>query len=233
MIIIPAIDLRGGRIVRLTNGDYNQSKIYGDSPLDQAKAFEAAGAKYIHIVDLDSAKDGGSANMDIICKIAAETSLIVETGGGIRDEDKIITYKSAGIRRVILGTIAVKNFPFTVDMAQKYGDLIAVGVDASDGRVAVSGWLDVTAIDSVEFCLRLAQNGIKTVIYTDISRDGRLEGANIDIYKKLIQIKNLNIIASGGVSSIADIDSLRNVGVFGAIIGKALYEGKLNLKEIL
>ncbi len=233
MIIIPAIDLRGGRIVRLTNGDYNQTKIYGNSPIDQAKSFEADGAKYIHLVDLDSAKDGGSANTDIICRIAAETSLFVETGGGIRDEEKILNYKSAGVKRVILGTVAVKNFPFTVEMAHKYNDLIAVGVDASGGKVAISGWLDVTMLDSVDFCCKLAENGIKTVIYTDISKDGKLEGANIYIYKQLKKIENLNVIASGGVSTKLDIELLRELGVYGAIIGKALYEGRLVLKDIL
>ena len=233
MLIFPAIDLRGGRVVRLTNGDYCKMKIYGDSPLDQAKAFEAAGASHIHIVDLDSAKDGGSANSDIICEIAQKTSLFVETGGGIRSEDKILSYQSAGIGRVILGTIAVRDFPFTVRMAQKYGDLIAVGVDANEGRVAVSGWLDVTDIDSVDFCRKLVENGIRTVIYTDISKDGKLSGVNTDIYRRLVQIRGLDVIASGGVSAPGDIAALRSIGVYGVIIGKALYEGRLKLEDVL
>lgn len=233
MEIFPAIDLRGGKVVRLTEGDYGRMKIYSDSPLDAAKAFEDAGSKNLHIVDLDSAKNGGSENTDIICAIAEKTSLFIQTGGGIRTEEKIRRYIEAGISRVILGTAAVNNFPFLCDMIKNYSDKIAVGVDAKNTRVAVNGWLEVTDVDSFEFCEKLRDNGVKTVIYTDISKDGKLSGTNIEIYKRLNSIENLNVIASGGISSMDDIAALKELNCCGAIIGKAIYENKLSLEEVL
>lgn len=233
MEIFPAIDLRGGKVVRLTEGDYGRMKIYSDSPLDAAKAFEDAGSKNLHIVDLDSAKNGGSENTDIICKIAEKTNLFIQTGGGIRTEEKIRRYAEAGISRVILGTAAVNNFAFLCDMVKKYSDKIAVGVDAKNSRVAVNGWLEVTDVDSLEFCEKLRDNGVKTVIYTDISKDGKLSGTNTEIYRKLKKIENLNVIASGGISSMDDIAALKELDCNGAIIGKAIYEKKLDLGEVL
>ncbi len=233
MKIFPAIDLRGGKVVRLTEGDYDKMKTYGDSPLDTAKMFEAAGAKHLHIVDLDSAKNGGDENSDIICRIANETKLFIETGGGIRSEEKIRKYIDSGIDRVILGTAAINNFPFLRDMVKKYGSHIAVGVDAKNEKVAVNGWLEVTEINSFDFCEKLADIGVETVIYTDISRDGKLSGTNVEAYKRLKKIEKLNVIASGGISSENDIKALCSIDCYGAVIGKAIYENKLNLREIL
>lgn len=233
MKIFPAIDLRGGKVVRLTEGDYDKMKTYGDSPLDTAKMFEAAGAKHLHIVDLDSAKNGGDENSDIICRIANETKLFIETGGGIRSEEKIRKYVDSGIDRVILGTAAINNFPFLRDMVKKYGSHIAVGVDAKNEKVAVNGWLEVTEINSFDFCEKLADIGVETVIYTDISRDGKLSGTNVEAYKRLKKIEKLNVIASGGISSENDIKALCSIDCYGAVIGKAIYENKLNLREIL
>ncbi len=233
MKIFPAIDLRNHKVVRLTEGDYNRMTTYEDSPLETAKKFENAGAKYLHVVDLDAAKDGGDGNTDIICEIASQTNLFVETGGGIRSEEKIKKYIDAGISRVILGTAAINNFPFLCDMVKKYGEHIAVGVDAKNGMVAVNGWLDVTETDSFDFCEKLRDNGVSTVIYTDISKDGKLSGTNIGAYKRLKEIKGLNVIASGGISSIDDIKSLLDIDCYGAIIGKAIYENRIDLKEVL
>lgn len=233
MKIFPAIDLRNHKVVRLTEGDYNRMTTYGNSPLETAKKFENAGAKYLHVVDLDAAKDGGDGNTDIICEIASQTNLFVETGGGIRSEEKIKKYIDAGISRVILGTAAINNFPFLCDMVKKYGEHIAVGVDAKNGMVAVNGWLDVTETDSFDFCEKLRDNGVSTVIYTDISKDGKLSGTNIGAYKRLKEIKGLNVIASGGISSIDDIKSLLDIDCYGAIIGKAIYENRIDLKEVL
>lgn len=233
MKIFPAIDLRNHKVVRLTEGDYNRMTTYEDSPLETAKKFENAGAKYLHVVDLDAAKDGGDGNTDIICEIASQTNLFVETGGGIRSEEKIKKYIDAGISRVILGTAAINNFPFLCDMVKKYGEHIAVGVDAKNGMVAVNGWLDVTETDSFDFCEKLRDNGVSTVIYTDISKDGKLSGTNIGAYKRLKEIKGLNVIASGGISSIDDIKSLLDIDCYGSIIGKAIYENRIDLKEVL
>lgn len=233
MKIFPAIDLRSGKVVRLTEGDYGQMKTYGDSPVETAKMFEAMGAKHLHVVDLDSAKDGGDANFDIICQIAKETNLFVQTGGGIRSEEKIKKYVDEGIDRLILGTAAINNFPFLCEMVNKYGRHIAVGVDAKDGFVAVNGWLEVTKVNSFDFCKKLADNGVETVIYTDISKDGKLSGTNVDAYRELKKIKNLNVIASGGISSMKDIRELCEFDCYGAIIGKAIYENRIDLKEVL
>ncbi len=233
MKIFPAIDLRSGKVVRLTEGDYNRMKTYGDSPCETAKMFEAVGAKHLHVVDLDSAKDGGDSNFDVICAIARETNLFIQTGGGIRSEEKIKKHIEAGIDRLILGTAAINNFPFLCEMVKKYGEHIAVGVDAKDSYVAVNGWLDVTKVNSFEFCRKLRDNGVKTVIYTDISKDGKLMGTNVEVYKKLKTIDGLNVIASGGISSMKDIQELSEFNCYGAIIGKAIYENKIDLKEVL
>ena len=233
MKIFPAIDLRGGKVVRLTEGDYNQMITYGDSPVETAKMFEKMGAKHLHVVDLDAAKDGSDANTEVICQIARDTNLFVQTGGGIRSEEKIKKYVDAGIDRVILGTAAINNFPFLCDMVKKFGSHIAVGVDAKDGFVAVNGWLEVTKVDSFEFCRKLAENGVETVIYTDISKDGKLSGTNVDAYRELKKIENLNVIASGGISSMNDIVALCEFDCYGAIIGKAIYEKKIDLNEVL
>lgn len=233
MQIFPAIDLRGGQVVRLYQGDYDQMTVYGADPCAVARDFIAAGARYLHVVDLDGALDGTLANFDTIAAIARQGGLYIEVGGGIRDEERIRRYLDLGVGRCILGTIAVKDFAFTERMARKYGDRIAVGVDARDGYVAVSGWKELSAERGVDFCRRLRDAGVKTVIYTDISRDGAEQGTNLDLYRELAKIDGLDITASGGVSSMAELRELQRIGTKAAILGKALYTGRLDLKTVI
>lgn len=233
MKIFPAIDIIGGKVVRLTKGDYNLKKVYSSSPLDQAKYFESLGAEYLHVVDLDSAKNGKDDNMKIICEIAEKTSLFVETGGGVRTIDKIERYLDRGIQRVIIGTAAVKNPEMLDEAIRKFGGKIAVGVDARNSKVAVSGWTDTTDIDSYSFCKKMKEKGVRYIIYTDISKDGKLSGINYEIFKKLKSIDDLNITASGGVSSLDDVKKLNNLNIYGCIIGKAIYENRIDIKKVL
>ena len=233
MQIFPAIDLRGGQVVRLYQGDYDQMTVYGDDPCAVARGFLAAGAKYLHVVDLDGAKDGTLANFESIAAIARQGGLYIEVGGGIRTEERIRQYLDLGVGRCILGTVAVKDFAFTERMAQTYGDRIAVGVDARDGFVAVNGWKELSAERGVDFCRRLYEAGVKTVIYTDISRDGAEQGTNLDLYRELAGIRGLDITASGGVSSLEELRELQRIGTKAAILGKALYTGRLDLKTVI
>ena len=233
MQIFPAIDLRGGQVVRLYQGDYDRETVYAADPCAVARNFLAAGAQYLHVVDLDGARDGTLANFDTIAAIAKQGGLYIEVGGGIRTEDRIRQYLDLGVSRCILGTIAVKDFDFTARMARKYGDKIVVGVDARDGYVAVSGWKELSAERGVDFCRRLRDAGVKTVIYTDISRDGAEAGTNLDLYRELAEIGGLDITASGGVSSIEELKELQKIGTRAAILGKALYTGRLDLKTVI
>ena len=233
MQIFPAIDLSGGKVVRLYQGDYEKMTVYGADPCAVARDFMAAGAKYLHVVDLDGAKDGTLANFDSISALAKQGGLYIEVGGGIRTEERIEKYLDLGVGRCILGTIAVKDFDFTRRMARKYGDKIAVGVDARDGYVAVSGWLETSKEKGVDFCRRLYDAGVQTVIYTDISRDGAEQGTNLALYRELARIEGLHITASGGVSSIAELKELQAIGTHAAILGKALYTGRLDLREVI
>ena len=233
MQIFPAIDLSGGQVVRLYQGDYDKMTVYGADPCAVAREFTAAGAGYLHVVDLDGAKEGTLANFDTIAAIAKQGGLYMEVGGGIRTEERIRRYLDLGVGRCILGTIAVKDFEFTARMARTYGDRIAVGVDARDGYVAVSGWLETSREKSVDFCRRLRDAGVQTVIYTDISRDGAEQGTNLAVYRELAGIEGLNITASGGVSSLEELKALRDMGIPAAILGKALYTGRLDLKEVI
>ena len=233
MQIFPAIDLSGGQVVRLYQGDYDKMTVYGADPCAVAREFMAAGAKYLHVVDLDGAKDGTLANFDSIAALAKQGGLCSEVGGGIRTEERIQKYLELGVGRCILGTIAVKDFDFTARMAKKYGDKIAVGVDARDGYVAVSGWLETSREKGVDFCRRLRDAGVQTVIYTDISRDGAEQGTNLELYRELADIEGLNITASGGVSSIEELKELQTIGTHAAILGKALYTGRLDLAEVI
>ena len=233
MQIFPAIDLRGGQVVRLYQGDYDRETVYAADPCAVARSFLAAGARYLHVVDLDGAKDGTLANFDTIAAIVKQGGLYIEVGGGIRTEDRIRRYLDLGVGRCILGTIAVKDFAFTERMARIYGDRIAVGVDARDGYVAVSGWKELSAERGVDFCRRLRDAGVKTVIYTDISRDGAEAGTNLDLYRELSEIQGLDITASGGVSSIEELKELQRIGTRAAILGKALYTGRLDLKTVI
>ena len=233
MQIFPAIDLRGGQVVRLYQGDYDQMTVYGQDPCAAARDFLAAGARYLHVVDLDGAKDGTLANFDTIAAIARQGGLYIEVGGGIRTEDRIRQYLDLGVSRCILGTVAVKDFDFTARMAEKYSDQIAVGVDARDGYVAVNGWKELSTEKGVDFCRRLYGAGVGTVIYTDISRDGAEQGANLDLYRELAEIRGLKITASGGVSSLEELEELKRIGTHAAILGKALYTGRLDLKTVI
>lgn len=233
MELFPAIDIRGAKVVRLTKGDYDVMKVYRDNPKEVAEEFLKAGANNLHVVDLDGARDGSLANFDSIKALAATKGLFIEVGGGIRNMERIEAYLKLGVGRVILGTAAIKNYPFVEQAVKEFGDAVAVGVDAKDGMVAVSGWEEVTATDSLEFCKRLRDTGVKTVIYTDISKDGAMSGTNLEIYKKLSIIKGLDIVASGGITYENEIKTLRDMGTYGAILGKALYEGKLDLSRAL
>lgn len=231
MIILPAIDIMGGKVVRLCKGDYQSAKSYPLSCVKAAKSFVADGATHIHAVDLDGAKSGNADNAVTVKNIIDAVSAFVEIGGGIRTEEQIEKYLDVGASRVILGTAAVKNFNFVKAITAKYPGKIAVGVDAVNGNAAISGWREITDVNSIEFCKKLADAGIENVIYTDISRDGTLCGTNLEIYEKLVKISGLKITASGGISDISEIKILKEIGVYAAVLGKALYENRLSLAE--
>ncbi len=233
MQIYPATDILGGKVVRLTKGDYNQVKIYADSPAKMALEFMKDGATNLHMVDLDGAKDGLPVNYDAIREAAKIDGLFIEVGGGIRNMQRIEDYLSLGVKRVILGTAAIRNYPFVEEAVKEFGSAVAVGVDAKEGLVAVSGWQETTNVNSVEFCKKLRDTGVSTVIYTDISKDGMLSGTNLEIYRELSEIKGLDIVASGGITFAHEIETLREMNIYGAIVGKAVYEGKLSLKDAL
>lgn len=233
MQIFPATDILGGKVIRLTKGDYNQVKIYADSPAEMALEFMKDGATNLHMVDLDGAKYGAPVNFEPIREAAKIKDLFIEVGGGIRDMKRVESYLSLGVKRVILGTAAIRNYPFVEEAVKEFGNAIAVGVDAKDGFVAVSGWQETTSVKSVEFCKKLRDTGVSTVIYTDISKDGMLSGTNLEIYSELSEIKGLDIVASGGITFIDEIEKLRDMNIYGAIVGKAVYEGKLSLKDAL
>ncbi|MEH7455019.1 1-(5-phosphoribosyl)-5-[(5-phosphoribosylamino)methylideneamino]imidazole-4-carboxamide isomerase [Gottfriedia acidiceleris] len=233
MILYPAIDLKDGNCVRLEQGDFNKKVIYKSSPLEVALDFEKAGAKVLHIVDLDGARTGERKNASIIKEIVQNTNLNIQLGGGIRSLDSISFWLELGVEKVILGTAAINNRQLLEEAVLKYGDRIIVGVDAKNSFVAINGWEESTNQDSYEFCKQLELLGVKTVVYTDISKDGMLSGPNLEAYKRLAEETNLNIIASGGVSSINDLMSLCKLNIYGAISGKALYEGKFTVEEAL
>lgn len=230
MELFPAIDLIGGCAVRLVKGDYTQKTVYSDNPAEVAKSFAAAGAKYLHVVDLEGAKDGGTPNLETIQNIVENGGLLVEVGGGIRSEEVIRKYLDAGVFRVILGTAAVQNPAFLEEMVQKYGEKIAVGVDIKDGMVAIKGWTEVSAESCFDFCEKLQKIGVKTIICTDISKDGLLSGTNLELYKELSEKFSVDIVASGGVTTLDDVKKLAEMGMYGAILGKALYTGNIDLK---
>ena len=233
MIIFPAIDISGGNVVRLYKGDYNQMTVYDGFPFEVAKKYESVGATHLHVVDLDGAKSGLTDNFSSIEKIAKETDLFIEVGGGIRDEERIRIYKEIGVKRVILGTVAVKNPEFAREMAMKYGSLIAAGVDVKNGYAAVHGWTETSEVSGFEYCRNLKNLSINTVIYTDISKDGTESGTNMEAYKELSKIDGLNVVASGGITYYEEIEKLSDMGIYGAILGKALYSGALDLKKAL
>ncbi len=231
MKLFPAIDLKDKKVVRLFKGDYNQMTVYSDNPLEIAKGFEESGAEYLHVVDLDGAKDGDNPNFEIVADLAANSGLKVEIGGGIRSEEIIKKYIAAGVMRVILGTVAISNPDFVAEMVSKYGDKIAVGVDMLGGKVATHGWLNVSEVDGFDFCERLDEMGVATVICTDISKDGAMQGTNRELYREMAVRFKFDTVASGGVSTLEDVKALNDMGVYGAILGKALYTGAIDLKD--
>jgi len=232
-IVFPAIDIINGKCVRLTQGDYGKIKIYSDDPASIAESFYKAGAKWIHIVDLDAAKSGIPSNTKIISKIAMESGLFVQTGGGIRNMQTLDTVLSSGVKRAILGTGAVKNKDFTISAIEKYGEAIAIGIDARDGMVAIDGWTNSSDLRAVDFAVEMQLIGAKTIIYTDISRDGMLKGTELEGLKLMVQKTDIDIIASGGVADFSHVMEAKNIGAAGIIIGKAIYEGKVDLKTCL
>ena len=233
MFLYPAIDLVRGKAVRLFKGDYDQMTVYSDNPVQVAKDFEAAGSRHIHLVDLEGAKSGKPENMETICRILAETDLFVEVGGGIRNMQTVKQYLDAGVNRVILGTAAVTNPDFLKEALHAYGSRIAVGVDLKDGFVAIKGWTEKSELTADAFFAQLESLGVRTVICTDISRDGAMKGTNLAMYRELAQTYHIDLIASGGVSTMEDIRALRAMDLHGAIVGKAYYIGAIDLKEAI
>ena len=233
MIVLPAIDIIDGKAVRLFKGDYNAKTVYGDNPLEFAIRFKDAGAQYIHIVDLEGAKNGGTPNFNTINDIIKNSGLFCEIGGGIRDIGTVDKYLSAGAGRVILGTAAAENLNLLREAVQKYGEKIAVGADIKDGFIAVKGWMEKTNITAREFFENMSDIGVKTVICTDISKDGAMQGTNLELYKTLSDDFDINIIASGGVSTLSDISALKKMNIYGAIIGKAYYTGAIDLGKAI
>lgn len=233
MIIFPAIDLYEGKAVRLYKGDYARLTVYDENPINTAKKFISEGATHLHMVDLEGARDGNTPNFETVRQIVTSTDLFVEIGGGIRDMETIEKYLSIGVGRVILGTAAVSSEGFVERAVEKYGDKIAVGADIKDGEIAVKGWVEKSGVKSDDFFEKMQKIGVKTIICTDISRDGAMRGTNLELYRSLSQKYDMNIIASGGVSSLDDVIALREMDVYGAIIGKAYYTGAIKLSEAI
>lgn len=233
MVIFPAIDILGGKAVRLLKGDYEKVTVYSDDPYSVARTFVSKGCKAIHIVDLDGAREGSAVNMAIVRTIAQIPDILSEIGGGIRNLDTVCRYLDAGISRVILGTAALENPAFLKEAVGRFGERIAVGVDMKDGKVAVKGWLETSKKDGLEFLRELEDMGVRSAIVTDISRDGAMRGTNLELYKSIASCCKLDITASGGVSSLDDVKALKETGVYGAIIGKAYYTGAIMLEDAL
>lgn len=233
MLIYPAIDLYEGKAVRLFKGDYNQMTVYNDDPISVALDFKKAGATHIHIVDLEGAKNGQTPNLATVCAIKEQSGLFCEIGGGVRSMEIIDRYIAAGLDRVILGTAAVTQEGFVEKAVAKYGDKMAVGIDILDGKVAIRGWQEDSGLDAFDFCERMQKIGVKTLICTDISKDGAMQGTNRALYKELANRFSMQIIASGGVSDMEDVAHLAELDLYGAIIGKAYYIGAIDLKEAI
>ena len=233
MRIYPAIDLFEGKAVRLFKGDYARMTVYSENPVEIAMDFAAQGASCIHIVDLEGAKAGTTPNLELVCRIKRESGLFCEIGGGVRNMDVVRRYMEAGVDRVILGTAAVSDPAFVREAVADYGERIAIGVDIKDGFVAVKGWTEKSALNAFDFCAQMEAIGIKTLICTDISRDGAMQGTNVPLYQELSERFNMDIIASGGVSSMEDVRALAKMNIHGAIIGKAYYTGAISLREAI
>lgn len=233
MILYPAIDLYDGKAVRLFKGDYAQMTVYSDNPPDIARDFKDCGATHMHIVDLEGAKSGTTPNLETVLAIKEAGNLFCEVGGGIRSMETIAKYLDAGIDRVILGTAAVTEEGFVEKAVAKYGSRIAVGIDIKDGFVAIKGWTEKSQLEAFDFCRKMQAMGVSTLICTDISRDGAMKGTNHELYRKLKEVTSMDVIASGGVSSMEDVKRLAEAGTYGAIIGKAYYTSAINLKEAI
>lgn len=233
MIIIPAIDIIGGKAVRLYQGDYRKKEVVGNDILDIAKGFEKNGAKYIHLVDLDGAKKGKLINKKIILNLAKELTIPIEVGGGIRNYKEVEELINNGVSRVIIGTAALEHEEIVSGVVRDFGDKIAVGVDCKRGYICTKGWLEESNVHYIEFCKRMEGVGVKNIILTDISKDGTLEGTNISMVKQLKEYVSVNIIASGGVRDYYDIRKLNDLDIYGVIIGKALYSGNIDLKKAI
>lgn len=231
MIIYPAIDLYDKKAVRLYKGDYNEMTVYSDNPCEIAEDFYKAGARYMHVVDLEGAKTGETPNIDVIKKLAAIPDMFIEVGGGIRSLEVAKRYVEAGVDRIILGTAALKDREFLLAAIESFGEKVAVGVDIKDSYVAVKGWIEKSEVLAMDFLAELDSLGVKTVICTDISKDGAMMGTNLSLYRTLSEKFGMQIIASGGVSSIDDVKKLREMDLYGAIVGKAYYTGAISLKE--
>ncbi len=233
MYIFPAVDIYGGKAVRLYKGDYGNMTVYSDNPAEKAMEFREAGAEFVHLVDLEGARDGGAVNFKTVSDIIRKSGLRAEIGGGIRSEDTVARYLDAGAMRVILGTAALEDPEFLRRMVSKYGDGISVGVDARDGLVSVRGWLKTSDVDCFAFIERLAEVGVRHIICTDISKDGAMSGTNRELYRELAGRFDIDITASGGISSLEDIAALRDMGLYGAILGKAIYTGEIDLRKAI
>lgn len=233
MLIYPAIDLYEGKAVRLLQGDYARMTVYSSHPEEIAEEFKACGAEWIHIVDLEGARDGSTPHFDVAVRIAKQSGLNVEIGGGIRSMQTVARYLEAGVQRVILGTAAVKDPAFLKEAADRYGEHIAVGADIRDGKIAIRGWLETSDCSAMDFCRRMQQMGIRTLICTDIDKDGAMKGTNHELYRQLQEELDLDLIASGGVSTLEDVRRLKVQGLHGAIIGKAYYTGAVDLREAI
>lgn len=233
MIIFPAIDIKNNKSVRLSQGDFNKINIYSDDPFNMAVKWKEQGGTFLHLVDLDGARNEEIINRKSIEKIAKNIGLPVQVGGGIRSEKRVEELLETGVERVIVGTIAIENKELLKKLVSKYKEKIVVSIDAKNGKVALRGWEVISEVNSLDLCLELEEIGVKTIVYTDISKDGMLQGPNFEIYEELSKKTSLNIIASGGVTSMDDIKKLNKMNLYGAIIGKALYNENLKLKDVI
>ena len=232
--VIPAIDLQGGRCVRLVQGDFDRATVYGDDPPGVARRWQAAGAQRIHVVDLDGAKAGGPRQLSVVAEIARAVSVPVQLGGGMRTLEDIEAALAAGVSRVIVGTRAIEDPGFVDEALARFGEKVGIGIDAKDGRVAVRGWVDVSDVGALDLAHSMAQRGVKTIVYTDIARDGMLIGPNVDAMRRMAEaVPTVSVIASGGVAALGDVLDLANTGSTGVIVGKAIYTGNVDLAEAI